>query len=83
VDRMVVLPDRIVVADFKSNREAPDQVENTPVLYLRQLAGYRALLRGVFPDRPVRCALVWTREARVVPLPDELLDTHAPGVSAT
>jgi ATP-dependent helicase/nuclease subunit A len=82
VDRMVVLPDRVVVADFKSNRESPEAVENTPVLYLRQLASYRALLRGVFPDRPVRCVLVWTREARVVVLPDVLLDGYAPGACA-
>jgi ATP-dependent helicase/nuclease subunit A len=43
-------------------------------MYLRQMASYRAVLRSIFPDRPVRCALVWTREARVAMLPDELLD---------
>ena len=50
------------------------------MLYLRQMAAYRAVLRGIFPDRPVRCALVWTRAARVAMLPDALLDPHAPGV---
>jgi len=37
------------------------------------------VLRGVFPDRAVRCALVWTRAARIAMLPDALLDKHAPG----
>jgi ATP-dependent helicase/nuclease subunit A len=50
-----------------------------PLLYLRQMAAYRAVLRAVYPDRAVQCALVWTSGARVMPLPDSLLDLHAPG----
>jgi len=83
VDRMAVLPDRVLVADFKTNRHAPEHVEDTPVMYLRQLAAYRAVLRGIFPDRPVRCALIWTRAARVAMLPDELLDAHDPALVTT
>ena len=79
VDRLVVLPDRVLVADFKTNRRTPARVRNTPVMYLRQMASYRAVLRAVFPGRAVRCALVWTREARVAMLPDEMLDRHEPG----
>jgi ATP-dependent helicase/nuclease subunit A len=79
VDRLAVLPDRVLLVDYKTNRLAPDRPEDTPVMYLRQMAAYRAVLRGVFPDRLVRCALVWTRAARVAMLPDALLDAHAPG----
>jgi ATP-dependent helicase/nuclease subunit A len=79
VDRLVVLPDRVLVADFKTNRKPPARVEDTPVLYLRQMASYRAVLRAIFPGRAVRCALIWTREARVAMLPDESLDSHEPG----
>ena len=79
VDRLAVLPDGVLVVDYKTNRHAPEQPGDTPVMYLRQLAAYRAVLRGIFPDRAVRCALVWTRAARVAMLPDELLDAHAPG----
>ena len=79
VDRLAVLADRVLVADFKTNRHAPERVADTPVMYLRQMAAYRAVLRQIFPDRPVSCALIWTRVARVVMLPDELLDAHAPG----
>jgi ATP-dependent helicase/nuclease subunit A len=79
VDRLVVLPDRVLVADFKTNRRPPARVEDTPVLYLRQMASYRAVLRAIFPNRGVRCALIWTREARVTMLPDEMLDSHDPG----
>ncbi|HEY0421714.1 MAG TPA: 3'-5' exonuclease, partial [Rhodopila sp.] len=79
VDRLVVLPDVVLVADFKTNRRTPVRVEDTPVLYLRQMASYRAVLRAIFPGRAVRCALIWTREAKVTMLPDESLDPHEPG----
>jgi len=79
VDRLVVLPDRVLVADFKTNRRPPVRVEDTPVMYLRQMASYRAVLRAIFPSRTVLCGLVWTREARVAMLPDEMLDSHEPG----
>jgi ATP-dependent helicase/nuclease subunit A len=79
VDRLAVLPDQVLIADYKTNRRPPARAEDTPVMYLRQMAAYRAVLRLVFPDRPVRCALVWTRSAQVAMLPDELLDSHAPG----
>jgi ATP-dependent helicase/nuclease subunit A len=78
VDRLAVLPDRVLVGDFKTNRHAPDRPEDTPVMYLRQMAAYRAVLREIFPGRPVRCALIWTRAARVAMLPDALLDAHDP-----
>jgi ATP-dependent helicase/nuclease subunit A len=79
VDRLVVLPDRVLVADFKTNRRTPARVEDTPVMYLRQMASYRAVLRAIFPGRRVVCALIWTREARVAILPDAQLDCHEPG----
>jgi ATP-dependent helicase/nuclease subunit A len=82
VDRLVVLPGHVLIADFKTNRRAPEQVGDTPVMYLRQMAAYRAVLRQIFHDRPVACALIWTRVARVVMLPDELLDTHVPRAGA-
>ena len=82
VDRMAVLPDCLLVADFKTNRRPPVDIADTPVLYLRQMAAYRAVLRAVFPDRPVRCALIWTQQARVAMLPGALLDQHEPGLSS-
>jgi ATP-dependent helicase/nuclease subunit A len=79
VDRLAVLPDRVLVADYKTNRLPPADVDSVPVLYLRQMAAYRAVLRGAFPGRAIHCALVWTTGARATVLPDSLLDRHAPG----
>ncbi|GEB38469.1 double-strand break repair helicase AddA [Gluconacetobacter liquefaciens] len=78
VDRMVVCPDAVLLCDFKTNRLPPKDVESTSVLYLRQMASYRALMAALYPDRPVRCTLVWTEEVRIMPLPDSLLLRHAP-----
>ena len=74
VDRLVVLPDLVLVADFKTNRRPPLSVAQTPVLYLRQMASYRAVLRDIFPDRRIACVLVWVRTAAVTMLSDEVLD---------
>ena len=79
VDRLAVLPDAVLLADYKTNRDAPEDAAGIPVLYLRQLAAYRAVLRAAFPGRPVRCSLVWTRTATVMAVAAELLDGHEPG----
>ena len=80
VDRLAVLDDRVLVADYKTNRAPPARVGEVPLLYLRQMAAYRAVLRQIFPGRAVACVLVWTVGGVVMPLPDSLLDSHAPGV---
>jgi ATP-dependent helicase/nuclease subunit A len=77
VDRLLVTPDRVLVLDYKTNRPPPEALAAVPALYLRQMAAYRAVLRQAYPGRAVECALVWTHGARVMPLPQGLLDGHA------
>jgi ATP-dependent helicase/nuclease subunit A len=79
IDRLAVSETEVVAIDFKTGRQPPAEVAKTPILYLRQMAAYRALLRAVFPGRTVRCALVWTETATVTVLPDDLLEAHRPG----
>ncbi len=81
VDRLLVEPARILLIDFKTNRPPPAAVDEVSPAYLRQMAAYRALLRLAFPDRAVECALLWTYAGRMMPLPDGLLDAHAPAAS--
>jgi ATP-dependent helicase/nuclease subunit A len=82
VDRFRALPDRVLIADYKTNRTPPAEPDDVPVLYLRQLAAYRAVLRQLYPGRPIFCVLIWTEGPRIMPLPENLLDRHAPGVEA-
>jgi len=78
VDRLAVTADAVWVVDYKTGRAAPPDVADTPVRYLRQLAAYRGVLRGVYPGRPVRSVLVWTDFAQVVTIPAALLDALDP-----
>ncbi|WP_137180024.1 double-strand break repair helicase AddA [Roseomonas sp. AR75] len=79
VDRLLVAADRVLVLDYKTNRPPPRTLDAVPPIYLRQMAAYRAVLRLAFPGRAVDCALVWTYGARLMRLPGDLLDSHAPG----
>ena len=81
VDRLVVEPGRITIADYKTGRAAPVQPMGVPVLYLRQMAAYRAVLTKLYPGREIRCLLIWTEGASVTTLSDALLDSHAPGAA--
>jgi ATP-dependent helicase/nuclease subunit A len=73
IDRLAITPDRVLVVDFKTNRPAPDRIEDADPAYLTQLALYVAALRTVWPGRRVEAALVWTDGPRLMPIPDALL----------
>jgi ATP-dependent helicase/nuclease subunit A len=60
IDRLVVTPDEVLIADYKTNRPAPRRIDDIPPGYLEQLALYRALLEKIYPRRIVRAALIWT-----------------------
>ena len=74
VDRLVITPDEVLIADFKTNRPPPQRIEDVPKPYIRQLALYRALLARLYPDRPVRAALVWTEASDLMELSAAALD---------
>jgi ATP-dependent helicase/nuclease subunit A len=73
IDRLVVLPDRVLVADFKTNRPSPAAIEDADPAYLRQMAIYAAVLAEVFPGRRIEAALVWTDGPRLMPVPEKLM----------
>ncbi len=73
IDRMVIGTHEILIVDFKTNRPPPTQVDQTAPVYLRQMASYQAVLQQIYPDRAVKCALLWTVEPRLMPLPNNIL----------
>jgi len=73
VDRLVVTETEILVADFKTDRPPPADPNAVDEAYLRQMAAYKNVLQAAYPDRPVRCALVWTDGPNLMVLPDDLL----------
>jgi ATP-dependent helicase/nuclease subunit A len=74
IDRLVIGEHEILVADYKTNRPPPQHADGVAPAYLAQLAAYRMALARAYPEKPVRCALVWTAAPALMAIPDELLD---------
>ncbi len=74
VDRLVITDQEVLIIDYKTNRPPPENAADVPEIYLGQMAAYRALLSVVHTQKKVRCALLWTDAARLMELPDMMLD---------
>ena len=56
-DCLVVRPDGVLVVDYKTNVRVPKVV---PATYVKQLATYYAAVQRIWPDKPVKTAILWT-----------------------
>ncbi len=74
IDRLVVTPDAVLIADYKTNQVVPDTPEAAPQAYIGQLALYRAVLGRIYPGRTVRAALVWTEGPDLMEFSPSALD---------
>jgi ATP-dependent helicase/nuclease subunit A len=77
VDRLVVTPHEVLIADYKSNRPPPKSLAEAQEKYgsyVKQLALYRDVLKRLYPDRPVHAALLWTETPELMEIPSESLD---------
>ncbi|HEY3813304.1 MAG TPA: double-strand break repair helicase AddA [Caulobacteraceae bacterium] len=74
LDRLVVGPDRVLVVDYKTNRPAPDRIEDADPAYTAQMAVYVAVLRALYPERAVEAALIWTDGPRLMPVPQDVIE---------
>lgn len=72
VDRLLVEPDAVMIVDYKTAVRPPRTV---PQRYVLQLALYRAVLGCLWPDRPVRAAIIWTAAARFDEVAPATLET--------
>jgi ATP-dependent helicase/nuclease subunit A len=82
VDRLAVTDECVLIADYKTNRPAPRSVEAVPKPYVTQLALYRAVLGQLYPDRPVRAALIWTDVPDLMELSAASLDAALAAVTS-
>jgi ATP-dependent helicase/nuclease subunit A len=78
IDRLFVAEDRVLIVDYKTLRPPPAVEQEVAPLYLRQLAIYRAALTRIYPEREIRCALLWTEGPRLMPISPEALAGHLP-----
>ncbi len=73
VDRLAVSDDAVLIADYKSDRAVPSDLEEVES-YVAQLGLYRAVLSRLYPGKPVRAALVFTSGPRLIELPAAAMD---------
>jgi ATP-dependent helicase/nuclease subunit A len=74
VDRLVITGSEILVVDYKTDRPAPPSVADVGEAYIAQMAAYRAVLSQTWPNRPIRCLLVWTDGPGLMEIPVSDLD---------
>jgi len=60
IDRLAIYDGTVWIVDYKSNRPSPRDVADIPQQYHRQLSIYKSLIEQIYPNHPVRCALLWT-----------------------
>ncbi len=73
VDRLAVTGDSVLIADYKTDRIVPNQLDEVPP-YVTQLALYRAVLTSVFPGKIVRAALLFTDGPKLMEVPAAVMN---------
>ncbi len=73
IDRLVIGDDRVLLVDYKTNREVPKRPEDCPEGILRQMGAYATMLAQIYPDHRIETAVLWTRNATLMTLPHDLV----------
>jgi ATP-dependent helicase/nuclease subunit A len=66
IDMLVKTPDGMVIIDYKTGSHVPKQASEVSANYLLQLKIYRALIAQIYPQMPIRCAIIWTNTAQLM-----------------
>ncbi len=70
IDRLLVTDDEVLIIDYKTNRPPPKNVQDVPLIYKNQMKAYADIMRRIYPNRNIRCALVWTDGAELMEIND-------------
>jgi len=76
IDRLAVGERMVWILDYKTHARPPRTQAEVPRAILSQMAAYKALVEQIYTERGVHCALLWTAEARLMPLDASLLDSY-------
>ena len=78
IDRLLVKEDRVIIIDYKSNMEIPQNPSKVPKMYLRQLATYKKLMGDVYPNHHSECFIIWTEAPTVMKIEEDILAEYEP-----
>ena len=67
----------VYIIDYKTGRKVPANETEVPEAYLKQIRAYRQLVAGIYPDKTIHCALLWTSGPKLMVLTDALLESLA------
>ena len=74
IDRLVVGEKAVWIVDYKNSKYIPKTTDKISKQYVLQMGAYREAVKEMYPDKEVKCALLWTRKAILQPVPDEMMD---------
>ncbi|MBR1777197.1 MAG: UvrD-helicase domain-containing protein [Alphaproteobacteria bacterium] len=74
IDRISVSDQEVRLIDYKTGRFIPASVKETPAAYLKQMAAYRALMAEIYPDKQIRCFLLWTEAPKLMDITEAVCD---------
>ena len=66
IDRLVILPDKVIIIDYKTNRPAAKTLAEVPSLYIKQLHTYRLLLQTIYPQKKIVTYILWTNTCQLM-----------------
>ena len=76
IDRISVSDKEVRLIDYKTGRSIPDSTGKTPVAYIRQMAAYKAVMEKIYPDKKIRCFLLWTEAPKLVEITSVVDETN-------
>jgi len=68
IDRLLITDNEILIVDFKTNRPPPNNPKDVPKIYYNQLKSYADTLKEIYPNRTIKCALLWTDGPNLMPI---------------
>ena len=68
---------------YVTSESAPTATAEAPSAYVRQLALYRAVLQKLYPQLPVRAALLWTETPELMEISAPALDAQLASIIST
>jgi len=71
IDRLLITDDQILIIDYKTGKP-PADVIGVPEQYKKQLQAYAAAIKGIYPERRIKTALIWTNGPILMEIPLEI-----------
>ena len=83
IDRLVITEKEVLIVDYKSNLKIPKTDEDIPDMYVTQMAAYRQALKEIYPDKKIKCLLLWTRESKMQEVPEKMMNKAVQVINIT